>query len=48
MAQDELVGNIPTEQIIAFFEEKKIWEIKDSRAWEHAMSIAVDLFALEV
>lgn len=45
MAQNELVGNLPTEQIIAFFDDKKVWKMKDHRAWEHAMSIAVDLFA---
>tara|TARA_B100001093_G_scaffold518605_1_gene604079 strand:- start:3001 stop:3870 length:870 start_codon:yes stop_codon:yes gene_type:complete len=44
MAQDELVGNIPTEQLISYFENFEAWKLPNQRAWEHAMSIAVDLF----
>lgn len=44
LAQDELVGNIPTEQMISYFENLGAWKLLNKRAWEHAMSIAVDLF----
>ena len=44
MAQDQLVGNIPTEQMIHYFERLEAWKLPNKRAWEHAMSIAVDLF----
>jgi len=44
MAQNELVGNIPTEHMVAHFTKLNAWNLKNQRAWEHAMSIAVDLF----
>ncbi|MDA7742697.1 hydroxymethylglutaryl-CoA lyase [Flavobacteriales bacterium] len=44
MAQNELVGNIPTEHMMAYFENLDAWKLQNKRAWQHAMSIAVDLF----
>jgi hypothetical protein len=44
MALNELVGNIPTEHMVAQFTKLNAWNLKNQRAWEHAMSIAVDLF----
>ncbi len=44
MAQDELVGNIPTEHVIEYFTALNQWSVKDSRAFAQAQSIAADLF----
>ncbi|MDA0304601.1 MAG: hydroxymethylglutaryl-CoA lyase [Bacteroidetes bacterium] len=44
MAQDELVGNIPTERMIEYFMESDLWSVLDHRAYAQAQSIAADLF----
>lgn len=44
MAQDELVGNIPTEHVVEYFTALNQWSVKDSRAFAQAQSIAADLF----
>lgn len=43
MAQEELVGNVPTEALYSFLKEVTPIEF-DQRAWNHAQSLAVDLF----
>ena len=45
MAQDELVGNIPTEHIIEYFSALKQWSVKDPRAFAQSLSMATDLFS---
>jgi hydroxymethylglutaryl-CoA lyase len=45
MAQDELVGNIPTEHIIEYFSGLKQWNVKDPRALAQSLSMATDLFS---
>lgn len=45
MAGNELVGNMPTERLVSFFESEGLWECRDSRAWSAAQSYAADLFA---
>ena len=44
MSGSDLVGNMPTEQLISFLEEKKAWKIQDARAWSGAQAFAADLF----
>ena len=44
MAQDELVGNIPTEHMIEYFVDTGSWSINDPRAYAQAQSLAADLF----
>jgi hydroxymethylglutaryl-CoA lyase len=44
MAKDELVGNMPTEKLISFCNEKKIDTSIDSLAFESAYNKAVDTF----
>ncbi len=43
MAQDELVGNMPTENLISFFYEKNIFEY-NQEALKAAMAIAEDIY----
>lgn len=43
MAQDELVGNIPTETLLEFMSEHAVLSLNE-RAWNQAQSFAVDLF----
>ncbi len=45
MAKDELVGNLPTEQLVERFEALGAWSVKDPRAWAQAQSIAAELFS---
>ena len=44
MAQDELVGNIPTERMIEYFVGLKSWSVQDARAYAQAQSMAASLF----
>ena len=44
MAQDELVGNIPTEHMIEYFVDSGLWSIDDTRAYAQAQSLAADMF----
>jgi hydroxymethylglutaryl-CoA lyase len=44
MAKDDLVGNMPTEKLISFCNEKKIVTSIDSLAFESAYNKAVDTF----
>lgn len=46
MAQDELVGNAPTEKIIELFRSKGIWSPKSESAWSQAQSHATEIFAI--
>ncbi|MBO74145.1 MAG: hydroxymethylglutaryl-CoA lyase [Flavobacteriales bacterium] len=43
MAQDELVGNLPTEALVSFLLANSNLEL-DSRAWNQAQAFSVDLF----
>lgn len=45
MAQDDLVGNAPTELLVEWAEKLGMWSTQDSSAWEQAQSMAADLFA---
>lgn len=44
MAKDELIGNMPTEKLISFCNEKKIDHKLDSLAFETAYNKAIDIF----
>lgn len=44
MAQDDLVGNMPTELMIAYFEEKKMINDLDKNALQHCMHLANEIF----
>jgi hydroxymethylglutaryl-CoA lyase len=44
MAQDELVGNMDTERMIPYFEEKSILENIDHEALNNSLRIAADIF----
>ena len=44
MAKDELTGNMPTENIIAYFKEKKVELDLDMSAFNESMSMTVDIF----
>lgn len=43
MAQDELIGNVPTETLVEFMSEHTELSLNE-RAWNQAQSFAVDLF----
>jgi hydroxymethylglutaryl-CoA lyase len=43
MAQDELVGNLPTEALVSFLQAQKDLGL-DARGWNQAQAFAVDLF----
>ena len=43
MAQDELVGNLPTEALVSFLQTHSDLEM-NARAWNQAQAFAVDLF----
>ena len=45
MAQDDLVGNMPTELMISYFEEKKIIIDLNKDAFQHCMQLANEIFA---
>ena len=44
MAQDDLVGNAPTERLVEWAEQKGLWKAKSSQALDQAQSLAADLF----
>ncbi|MEZ5054696.1 MAG: hypothetical protein R2807_08075 [Chitinophagales bacterium] len=44
MAKDDLTGNMPTENLISFFEEKGINHGLDKQAFAEAMQIANRIF----
>lgn len=44
MAQDDLVGNAPTEHLVQLFESKGLWEIPNVSAWSQAQSHALEIF----
>ena len=44
MAQDDLVGNAPTERLVEWAEQRGLWKLGSSRALDQAQSLAVDLF----
>ena len=45
MAQDDLVGNMPTELMIAYFEGKKMISDLNKDALQHSMLLANEIFA---
>ena len=45
MAQDDLVGNMPTELMISYFEEKKMIIDLNKDAFQHCMQLANEIFA---
>lgn len=46
MAKDDLVGNMATETLLSFFEEKKIMPPLNTKAFEAAMDMAPTVFTL--
>tara|TARA_Y100001954_G_C15809993_1_gene604661 strand:+ start:1524 stop:2417 length:894 start_codon:yes stop_codon:yes gene_type:complete len=44
MAQDNLVGNAPTEKMVELFINKGLWEPKHSKVWSQAQSQATEIF----
>ena len=44
MAQDELVGNLPTEALVTFLQGHSDLDL-NARAWNQAQAFAVDLFS---
>jgi hydroxymethylglutaryl-CoA lyase len=44
MAQDDLIGNAPTEWGVEWAERQGLWEVNSERALDQAMSLAADLF----
>ena len=44
MAKDDLVGNMPTEKLISFAQEKKIETGINTLAFESSYNKAIDLF----
>ncbi|TVR80990.1 MAG: hydroxymethylglutaryl-CoA lyase [Chitinophagaceae bacterium] len=48
MAKDELVGNMPTENIIEYFHEKDIPLNLSRQALEKAISLSLDIFPVQV
>lgn len=45
MAQDDLVGNAPTEHLIQLFEKKGLWSVSNEKAWSQAQSHALEIFS---
>ena len=45
MAQDDLVGNAPTEWIVEWAEASELWQPLQPQALDQALSLAADLFA---
>lgn len=43
MAQDELVGNLPTESLVSFLQAHSALDLNE-RAWNQAQAFAIDLF----
>lgn len=46
MAQDDLVGNAPTEHLIQLFEKKELWTVPNPKAWSQAQSHAMAIFSV--
>ena len=44
MSKDDLVGNMPTEKLLSFTQEKKIETAINTLAFESAYNKAIDLF----
>ena len=44
MAQDDLVGNAPTERIVEWAQGRGLWNVKSAQALDQAQSLAADLF----
>lgn len=44
MAQDDLVGNAPTERLVEWAESRRLWEVASAQALDQAQSLAADLF----
>ena len=45
MAQDDLVGNAPTEWIVEWAEKKGLWSVEQAHALDQSLSLAADLFS---
>ena len=45
MAQDDLVGNVPTEWIVEWAGKTGLWQPVQPQALDQALSLAADLFA---
>lgn len=45
MAQDDLVGNAPTEHLVQLFESKNLWAVPNPKAWSQAQSHALEIFS---
>jgi hydroxymethylglutaryl-CoA lyase len=45
MAQDDLVGNAPTERLVEWAETEGLWTVGNSSSLDQAQSLAADLFA---
>lgn len=46
MAKDDLTGNMPTEQMIAYFDQNKIGTNLDKKAFEEATKMALNVFPI--
>ena len=44
MAKDDLLGNMPTEKLLSFTQEKKIETCINTLAFESAYNKAIDIF----
>ena len=44
-AQDDLVGNAPTEWVIDWAEKEHLWKVSNASALDQSLSLAADLFA---
>ena len=44
MAQDDLIGNAPSEWIVEWAQQQGLWEVNSERALDQALSLAADLF----
>ena len=45
MAQDDLVGNAPTEWIVEWAEKEGLWTVNQAHALNQSLSLAADLFS---
>jgi len=45
MAQDDLVGNAPTEWIVEWAEKMGLWSVEQAHALDQSLSLAADLFS---
>ena len=44
-AQDDLVGNAPTEWVVDWAEKEHLWKVSNASALDQSLSLAADLFA---